>query len=380
MNKLYNIFSNHTSDLFHFFHSLDNSFNKHHIKVLSLIIFSILSSNSINYNNIASNLFSDALHDSSLKRIKRFINNKNFNINKLYNSFIIHIISHFKSKHFNSVDISFDHCFISRKWIILVFSLRIGKTGIPLWWKSFKYEENTNAFDFEQIKEGIDFTFNLFSGFTINLLADRGFFSVKTFSYINSLPNVFYYIRSKGDILIRPTHGKLYGDTLFLKDVPINMNRTKFFYNAYITKKEFVANVAISMGSLTNDDDNWYIITNANPKSAIRQYNKRFGSIETIFKNAKSNGFYLEETGVKSLFAFNNIFGLVSICISWMVIIGSYVNKNKLNKYVGAVKKAKNRFIRVLSLFNTGLTWFKKCLFSSNPIFKLNFKFILYDV
>ena len=379
MSKLYNIFSNHTSNLSHFFNSLDN-FNKHHTKILSLIIFSILSSNSINYNNIASNLFSNALHDSSLKRIKRFINNKNFDINKFYSSFIHHIIAHFKSKHYNSVDISFDHCFISRKWIILVFSLRIGKTGIPLWFKSFKYEENTNAFDFEQIKEGIDFIFNLFSGFTINLLADRGFFSIKTFSYINSLPNVFYFIRSKGDILIRPTHGKLFGNTLFLKDIPINMNRSKYFFNAYITKKEFAANVAISMGSLSNDDDNWYIITNANPKTAIRQYNKRFGSIETIFKNAKSNGFYLEETGVKSLFAFNNIFGLVSICISWMVTIGSYVNKNKLNKYVGAVKKVKNRYIRILSLFNTGMVWFKKSLFSPNPLFTLKFNFILYDV
>lgn len=55
----------------------------------------------------------------------------------------------------------------------------------------------------------------------------------------------------------------------------------------YNTQVDFAS--AISQRNGTSDS--WLIVTNVNPKRAIKNYGYRFGTIESIFKFQKSNGF-----------------------------------------------------------------------------------------
>ena len=43
-------------------------------------------------------------------------------------------------------------------------------------------------------------------------------------------------------------------------------------------------------------DEPWILATNKNPTRAKKDYGYRFGGIKSIFKNQKSNGFYLENS------------------------------------------------------------------------------------
>ena len=89
----------------------------------------------------------------------------------------------------NKVHISFDHMFCKNKFTILLFSLRIGKQGIPLWFRCFKGKHNPDAYNLNLIKDGISYCKNLFSdkNYHIIFLADRWFPHIELLFHIESI-------------------------------------------------------------------------------------------------------------------------------------------------------------------------------------------------
>ena len=62
----------------------------------------------------------------------------------------------------NDQDIIFDHTTIDDRFVILQFSLKVGKRAIPLWFKLFRYKQDGNK-DFIHVKEGLKFLHKTFS-------------------------------------------------------------------------------------------------------------------------------------------------------------------------------------------------------------------------
>ncbi len=116
-----------------------------------------------------------------------------------------------------------------------------------------------------------------------------------------------------------------------------------------------------------------------------------FGSIESIFKNQKSNGFYLEATQTRNIHAFASLFTLMNIAILWLTIIGADYSKsgNKISKFFriphsyrvtsGCSNNSKANYRRYYSIFNTGLILFN-LVYESPHYYNLKFNFKLYDV
>lgn len=143
----------------------------------------------------------------------------------------------------------------------------------------------------------------------------------------------------------------------------------------------FQSNIAVSRKCMSNEA--WIIVTNESPNESIRDYSHRFGGIETIFKNQKSNGFYLEDITTASLTSFINLYSLTCFSILFLNILGADYSKNtrcyknvKITTHKNYKKKEK---VRVMSLFNTGLTLFKLAINSTKYI-RISFKMILYDI
>ena len=135
-----------------------------------------------------------------------------------------------------------------------------------------------------------------------------------------------------------------------------------------------------------NTKDPWIIVTNGDPSKALKSYSYRFGSIETMFKAQKSNGFNLEKISNASLESFTTMYTMVCTCILYLTILGADYSKNTRcykdvhlethKTYNIDGKKIKKR---VMSLFNTGLTLFKLA-FNSSIYIRIPLSFKLYDI
>lgn len=246
-------------------------------------------------------------------------------------------------------------------YVTLMFTMRVGEQGIPIWFKSFKQEYinkevslekgGTIAFNETLIIEGIKHVSALFGGkFDLIFLADRWFNSENILNTIASLGHT-YCIRLKKNIKIF-SYDKKEGHKIW-----------KWLYNLPSHK--------------------YHAIVHKDIEHAIQNYSHRFGSIECVFKNQKSNGLYLEAINNANEKAYNFMYTMACTVVLFLTIIEADYSKNtkcyKNEKIVThKVYKDKGK-VRVMSLFKIGLTLFHRAINSTKYI-RLPIKFILYDI
>lgn len=397
MNKLYNEKEEIVKGLIDFFDDTNYNFSKPQLKVLPNILTSLVLSENVTTSDI-SKVYSDnsllTNNDSIQKKIWRFLNNPKFNGISFYNSVIKHIISNINIVKHSKLIVVMDHMYIKNNFVILMFSLRVSNSSIPIWFRCDKTKSNRHKeideltkkclFSEKIIFQAIDDVISLLSKFNIKIifLADRWFSNLKLMKYINDKGHYFCIrvkANSKIKILIYDKKEK-HNIYKHLSDLPIQMHHSTYYKDIPLGNFKFKCNLSIARGKVS--DDPWFILSNIEPNKTIKEYSKRFGTIETLFKNQKSNGFNLEKTKTKNIHALENLYSLVCFACTWLVIIGvdytkNYNNiKNKLN--VRCIKHDKNRKItRIISLFNLGLTIFRM-VYNSYIDYKLKCNLKLY--
>ena len=195
------------------------------------------------------------------------------------------------------------------------------------------------------------------------------------------------YIEEKGAIYCIRVKSRLtfyihnYGELAgYTKDVAPKEKEEQYFEKVIIVRHNFTTKMAVS--KLEGHQEAIYVLTNGKVEEGIKNYSYRFGSIECMFKNQKSNGFRLESTKMKKAQSFKAMFGLMCVAMLWLTILGAeYTAKEGKDRNYIKIKfyKKKDKSKRILSLFNTGLIYFNLC-FNSYGIPKLRCDFILYEV
>lgn len=390
MNKLYNTQEDFARAFNNFIVNIDYLFRKTQLNILPYIIFGMFKAESTVASDIARELkdnFSLVQFDSIVKRIRRFFNNVHFNGEAFYEALIKHVISNYKKKHEdNRVHIIIDHMFSHDNYTTLMFSMRVGKQGIPIWFKSFENKSNSDAFQEELIISGINKVIEYFkgSGYELTFLADRWFNSTNLMKTISNAGHKFCF-RMKKNIKVL-IHDKKEGHKIWkwLSDLQAYEYHSICYENVELTEEKYMCNIVISKKNGASEP--WILATNTDYKYSIKDYGYRFGGIETIFKNQKSNGFYLENVTNASEKYYQNMYAIVCTGILFLTILGADYSKNsKCYKHVkiethknykkGDAKIRK----RMISLFNTGLTLFKLAIYSTKYI-RIPFNFILYDI
>ena len=199
--------------------------------------------------------------------------------------------------------------------------------------------------------------------------------------YINFLGDKFV-MRCKNNMLVfykpKKENHKVWMNIL---DLPHYVHHSALYRNLEFTRYKYVYNLAYCMSK--NHKEAWLLITNYDPRKAKAFYGYRFGSIEFLFKFQKSNGFYLEKTGIKSLHAFDNLYSLVCIACFYLTCLGSDISSNPRcykNLGITITKKCNNssKRYRCISRFRTGLQLFHMA-FNTVKYFRLPTSFKLYD-
>ena len=363
MNKLYNTENDIVKWLIDFFNKIDFNFSKPQLKIIPHIISSIINSENITTLDISKSFIDDSLlsNQSSIeKKLWRFFNNSKFNGISFFNNSIKHIINNFKALKHDKLIVVMDHMFMKNNFVNLVFTLKIGKQSIPIWFRCDKTKSNRHheideltkkwLFSEKVIFNAIDEVIELLSPINtkITFLGDRWFCNLKMMKHINDKGH-YFCIRAKVNSNIK----------VFIYDKKEKHKIYKKFTDFKVWKNK-------SLYYENLEDDPWFILSNIEPNQALREYAHRFGAIEMFFKSQKTNGFNLEKTKTRNLHAYENLYSLVCFAGLWLTIIGIDYTKNyihvKKNLNIRYVKKDKNnKPIRIISLFNLGLTIFRRC-------------------
>lgn len=187
MNKVYNTQEEIATKLKNFLLECFGNIRKTQLKIIPYIVICMILAGSTVASDIAMKLkdsFSLIQHDYIIKRIKRFFTNKNYTVK--HEDKRVHII--------------FDHMFSHNNYTVFMITMRIGKQGIPLWFRCYKGKDDPKAFDEEILKKGISYASSLFlADYDLIFLADRWFNSTSLLDHINSLGRT-YVVRLKGSI------------------------------------------------------------------------------------------------------------------------------------------------------------------------------------
>ena len=384
MNKVYNTEEEIASKFRNFIENVFKDGRKTQLNIIPEIMLGMIASEASSASKIAKKLkkiFPNVQYNSIVKRIRRFFNNNLFDPYSFYDSIIHYVINNYKVHHPDKrIHIIFDHMFSHDNYTVFMITLRIGKQGIPLWFRCFK-SQPSEAFKLDLLKNGIKYVSDLFDNFyKLIFLADRWFNSTSLLSYIDSLGHT-YVVRFKGNVKITYYNKDGKRKTKKLCEVSTLKNKAIYLNNIKVTGKKFVTNISISKRD--GVEEPWIIATNGDSTRAIKDYGYRFGGIETVFKNQKSNGFRIESINNSSINSFTTMYTLVSTSTLLLTIIGSDYSKNsgcyknvKIETHKNYKKKGK---IRIMSLFNVGLTLFNIAL-NSRIYVRLPLNFILYDL
>ena len=385
MIKVYNNQEEIASKIVKFLKEVFPEIRKTQTNIIPYIILGMILSESVVASDIAKELknqFSLVQLDSVIKRVKRFFSNELFEPYEFYDHVIRYVIKKYKNKHSDKrVHIIFDHMFSHDNYTVFMITMRVGKQGIPLWFRCYKGKDCPEAFEEKLLKEGISYVSSLFNeNFDLVFLADRWFNSTTLMNHIDSLGHT-YCIRLKKNIKVY-IYDKKEGHKVwkFLDDIKAYEYHSNLFNNIEITDKKYVVNIAISKKQ--NVAEPWIIVTNGDTKRAIKDYGYRFGAIECLFKSQKSNGFRLESTVNASLKYFENLYAITCFTSLFLTILGADYSKNTKcykNEKLTTHKKSNNIKFRVMSLFNVGLTLFKRA-YNSIKYIRIPFNFMLYDI
>ena len=389
MNKVYNTQEEIASEMKDFLLKSNPNIRKTQLKIIPFISLGMILSESSVASDIAKTLkdeFSLVQHESVIRRIKRLFKNKLFDPYKFYDYVIRYVISNYKPKHDDKrIHIVFDHMFSHDNYTVFMITMRIGKQGIPLWFRCFKDKDDSNAFNEELLKDGISYVSSLFDpSYKLIFLADRWFNSTSLMQHIDSLGHT-YCIRLKRNIKVF-VYDKKEGHKVwkFLDEIEPYKYHSKSFNDILLTDNSYKTNIVISKTDGVSEP--WIIVTNGSTKRAIKDYGYRFGAIESVFKNQKSNGFYIESVVKADLDYFTSMYTLVCFSTLYLTILGADYSKN--NSCYKTVKITTHKYFiengirvkkRVMSLFNTGLTLFHLA-FNSSKYIRLPFSFTLYDI
>ena len=385
MDLVYNTQLDFASNISNFLSSSCPHLRKTQLNIIPYIIFGMINAESSVSSDIAKHLkdhFSLIQFDSVVKRIRRFFNNKLFDPYLFYHSVISFVISNYKKKHSDKrVHVIIDHMFSHNNYTVLMFSLRIGKQGIPLWFRCFDGHFSSESSSESIILEGINYCLALLSDFDIIFLADRWFNSTNIMKTIHDAGHTFVFRLKKNIKVFIYDKKEKHNIWKFLDSLPNYECHSVMHKDILLSDSKFKCSIVLSKRNGT--DDPWILATNGNYRFTIKDYSYRFGTIEFLFKNQKSNGFYIETINNSSLKSFSSMYSLVCFAVLFCTIVGTDFSKNtKCYKNIKIethkTYKIKGK-VRVMSLFNVGLTLLKRAFYSSIYI-RIPYSFTLYDI
>lgn len=316
---------------------------------VQILINLLQSIKKVSLESLAAALPIPITFESRRKKIQRFLSLPSFQIAKIW----FPIVTLWLETHFTSETMI--HLVIDRtNWSsinLFMISVVWDKRAFPIY---FELLQKIGSSNIDEQKNIISKVLPLFTNYKICVLGDREFCSVKLANWLGE-KNVYFCLRLKKNEFVEINEvyielnklGLLPGVSLFCQGVKVTKQKNKGFKSFNLAAKWQRKILGVT------PKEGWFILTNlATLKLSIAAYKKRFG-IEEMFRDFKSGGYNLEDTGVSGerLIA---IILLIAFAYMNATTQGQEIKRKGIQKYIGRVKEY-GRIERRHSSFYIGL-------------------------
>jgi len=338
--------------------SFGSNMNLSRIKFFGLFICALCKVQTVCYEKLAASFDSNALVESSLRRIQHFMSEYVLDTN-LIASLVFALLPH--SPPYRLAMDRTNWKFGSLNINILVLAVVYKGVAFPVLFKLLpKFGNSSTSERIELMQRFI----NLFDIKSIDcLLADREFVGKHWLEYLN-FNQIRYHIRIRENFwVIIPKNGHCVKASWLFSYLKINQSD---FFRGIVSINDQLCYLSASKVKNKQGIPELQIIVSFNkPDQAQSMYKERW-QIESAFKALKSSGFNIEDTHLTDIERINKLFALVLIAFVWAYKAGIYLESIRPIKIKKHGRKAKSTFKYGLVflanvLYCNDLDRFKEC-------------------
>jgi hypothetical protein len=301
------------------------------LSFVAAFLIALFRVKTVNFSELATAFSGKAQTDSHYKRLQRFFRHYEMDYAEIAEAVVALVaIPEPWVLSLDRTDWQFGNCVFN----ILMLGVVHDGVALPLVWCLLDKQGNSNS------TERMDLFNQFLERFGDReiacLTADREFVGKDWFGYLLQDPLTPFRIR------IRENH-KLSDGRLSRKvrglfaDVQVNQFKILRHKRRLWGHWVYVAATRLANGELL------VVATQSAPKSAIADYAKRWG-IETLFGMFKTRGFCLESTHLTDAERLSKLLALLSLALSWAILVGEWLHQHRPLKLKKHGRKAKSIF------------------------------------
>lgn len=324
------------------------------LMVLAWAVVGLCLTKTVNFNQWGEVVISGAQYASShQRRFERWFHNKQIKPIKFFFPLLRAAMQIWPPEQI--LYLAIDASDLKNGYLLIRLALIYRGRAIPVTWRVIKHNSTSVSYkDYKVIlKQAL---LILPVGQPIILLADRGFVHAKLVKFCRK-HRWGYRLRAKSSTAVRLPDRRV---ASMAKLCP-RQGQAHFYQNVYILGEK-IGPVNIALATPDNDEDPWYIISDAPTEvSTLDEYALRF-DIEEGFLDDKSGGFQLESTKLDDPEAISRLFLVLAVATLHFTSVGCEVVKRQTRRWVDT------HWDRGMSYFKIGWQWLRQQFRKNWPV------------
>ena len=327
---------------------------KTRVRNLVWLMVGILTSRSVHLSRIADKIPGEAVLNSTIQRLRRFLDNPAVRVREWYEP-IARELLHAQAQSGQGIRLILDGSKVGFGHQLLMVAVAYRRRAIPIAWTWVKGKRGHSS----AVKQlaVLKYVHALIpSNIPVFIVGDSEFGAVSVLRQLDAW-QWKYVLRQKSSHLVRfgDQDWQPFGDL-------IEKAGQSFWFEQVLLTKEHAYRVNLLAHWNPGEKEPWLLATNLpTPKAALATYRRRMW-IEEMFGDFKKHGFDLESTHLRHFMRLSRLTLAVALLYVWLVSFGSQVIKNGHRRQVDRSGR------KDLSVFRIGLNMVERCLTNSLPL------------
>lgn len=301
------------------------------LSFLALFLIALIRVRTVDLTSLSIAFRNSAKPESSYKRLQRFFADFELDLTMIAKTIVALI--NIPQPWVLSIDRT-QWSFGSTCFNIFVLGIVHNGVAFPVAWMMLDKKGNSNS---EERMDLLDQFWHIFPHAQVSYVCgDREFIGQEWLTYLMIEPIIPFRLRIKADHKIGNGQKSLAASVIFA--------HLQIGEHCVLSGKRWVWGRQVYVSALRLEDGELLIvISNDYPQRAIADYGKRWG-IETLFGMFKTRGFNLESTHFTKQERLSKLFALMSLAMTWAILMGEWLHKQRPLKIKKHGRKAKSIF------------------------------------